>query len=164
MAIPKTRAELVEQLEMAYGKLDDELAQAGSSIAELDCVDAWTVQDLLAVRLWWTLRVVDWIEAGRRGEIPVTPAEGYRWKDTPQLNEQVVRDAKGLSYRAIRSRLERAVERVHRVIDELSDADLEQAGSFEWAGSYPLARWISMNTVRQYTTARTYVRRALRER
>ena len=33
----------------------------------------------------------------------------------------------------------------------------------DWAGNYPLSRWISINTARQYTTARTYLRRALRE-
>ena len=108
--------------------------------------------------------MVDWIEAGRRGEVPVTPAEGYRWKDTPRLNAQVVREAKKLSYRTVRSRLRQAFERVQQTIDGLSDEDLEEMGRFEWAGKYPLARWISMNTVRQYTTARTYVRRALRDR
>jgi hypothetical protein len=34
---------------------------------------------------------------------------------------------------------------------------------FGWAGKWPLARWISINTARQYTTARAYVRQLARE-
>jgi hypothetical protein len=48
-------------------------------------------------------------------------------------------------------------------IDSLSDPELLEAGAFEWAGKWPLARWISINTARQYDTARTFIRRALRQ-
>jgi hypothetical protein len=53
---------------------------------------------------------------------------------------------------------------VRRKIEELDDRELLEVGAFPWAGKYPIARWISLNTARQYTTARTYVRRALRRR
>jgi len=49
------------------------------------------------------------------------------------------------------------------MIDALDDNELLEPRVFEWAGSYPIARWISINTVRQYTTARTFIRRAVRE-
>jgi hypothetical protein len=48
-------------------------------------------------------------------------------------------------------------------IDGLDDTQLLEVGVFEWAGRYPISRWISLNTARQYTTARTFIRRALRE-
>lgn len=130
----------------------------------LACVDDWTVKDLLAVRVWWTENVIDWIEAGQRGEVPLTPAEGYRWKETPRLNADIVRKSRRESYRSLRKRLERGYERVMRTIDKLDDRELLGVGVYEWAGRYPLSRWLSINTARQYTTARTYVRRALRER
>lgn len=130
----------------------------------LACVDDWTVKDLLAVRVWWTENVIDWIEAGQRGEVPLTPAEGYRWKETPRLNADIVKKSRRESYRSLRKRLERGYERVMRTIDKLDDRELLGVGVYEWAGRYPLSRWLSINTARQYTTARTYVRRALRER
>ena len=45
----------------------------------------------------------------------------------------------------------------------LGDPELLEPGAFAWAGRYPIARWLSINTARQYTTARTFVRRTLRE-
>ena len=133
-------------------------------MGNLPCVDGWTVKDLLAVRVWWTENVVGWIETGRSGEVPITPAAGYKWQETPRLNADIVRAAQRESYRSIRKRLERGFAKVLDLIDELSDTELLEVGTFPWAGKYPISRWISLNTVRQYTTARTFVRRAIRER
>lgn len=164
MPIPNTRAELTDLTRSTFEKLRTELEAAGPRVGSLPCVDAWSVKDLLAVRVWWTENVIDWIEAGRRGETPITPAEGYPWKETPRLNADVVKAARRESYRSVRARLEQGFKRVMGTIDSLNDRELLEVGVFTWAGKYPISRWISINTARQYTTARTFIRRALRER
>lgn len=163
MPIPRTRLDLTEQLDSTFSKLRVELDNGGPRLGSLPCIEDWTVKDLLAVRAWWTENVVDWIETGRRGEIPITPAEGYKWKETPRLNADIVRAARRESYRSVRARLEQGFASVVKLIDELTDKELLYAGTFQWAGKYPISRWLSLNTVRQYTTARTFVRRAVRE-
>jgi hypothetical protein len=163
MPIPKTRVELTEQLHSTFGKLRSELDTGGSRLGNLPCVDNWTVKDLLVVRVWWTEKIVAWIERGRTGETPVTPAEGYKWNETPRLNADIVKASRPESYRSIRRRLEHGFAQVVILIDELSDRELLEVGIFPWAGKYPVSRWISINTVRQYTTARTFIRRAVRE-
>lgn len=163
MPIPKSRTELVDYVQSTWEKLRNELDAAGAGIGDLPCVDDWSVKDLLAVRVWWTEHVIDWVEAGRRGERPVTPAPGYRWKETPRLNADVVKESQSESYSEIRERLERGYERVMSVIGLLDDRELLETGVLPWAGNYPISRWISINTARQYFTARTFVRRALRE-
>ena len=163
MPIPKSRTELIDYVQSTFGKLQVELDAAGPGVGNIHCVDDWSVKDLLAVRVWWTESVIDWVEAGRRGECPITPAQGYRWKETPRLNANVVKKCRRESYRSIRSRLERVYERVMPAIDSLDDRELLEVGTFAWAGNYPVSRWISINTARQYTTARTLIRRALRE-
>lgn len=163
MPIPSTRLELTNLIRSTFEKLQQELDAAGPRAASLPCVDDWSVKDLLAVRLWWTEHVVGWIEAGRRGESPVTPAEGYRWRETPRLNHDIVRRARRVSYRTLRRRLELGYGRVMDTIDDLDDAELLEPGVFGWAGKYPVSRWLSINTARQYTTARSFLRRALKE-
>lgn len=163
MPIPKSRTELTNQIRTSYSKLRKELEDAGSSIAETPCVDDWSVKDLLAVRAWWTEHVIDWVEAGKRGEVPTTPAPGYRWNETPKLNADVVYKNRQSSYRAIRSRLEQGYQRAMDTINSLDDTELLEVGTFPWAGKYPISRWISINTTRQYITARKYIRRAMRE-
>ena len=164
MPIPKTRTELTDYLGSTYAKLRAELDAAGPRLGSMPCVDDWSVKDLLAVRVWWTEHVIDWVEAGIRGEKPVTPAEGYRWKDTPRLNADIVKSCRRDSYRSLRGRLAQGYPRAMQVIESLDDHELIDSGVFAWAGSYPISRSISINTARQYTTARTLIRRALRER
>lgn len=164
MPIPTNRAQLIEMVVSRFEKLDRELSEAGSGIGELSCVDDWKVKDLLAVRAWWTGSVVEWIEAGKRGEDLELPASGYTWQETPRLNADIVREAGSESYEEVLARLRTGYERVLSTIDALTDEELLRVGAFEWAGKWPLARWISINTVRQYETARTFVRRAARRR
>ena len=163
MPIPTTRAELVDQVSEAFVKLQKELQGAGSTIAPLVCVDNWSVKDLLAVRVWWTHAVIDWVEAGKQQRPINIPADGYRWNETPRLNGDIVAAADGDSYESILNRLEAGFERVMECVDSLSDAELLEAGAFSWAGKWPISRWISLNTARQYTTARSFIRRAIRE-
>ena len=162
MPIPTSRTELVDSIHVSWQKLQEEIEAAGPRLGSYPCVDDWSVKDLLSVRVWWTTSVLDWIEAGRLGEVPATPAEGYRWSETPRLNADIVRRNRRESFKAVCGRLKAGVERTLSVIDSLSDEELLDAGVFEWAGKYPLARWLSINTTRQYTTARTYVRRAVK--
>jgi hypothetical protein len=164
MPIPKTRRELTRQVTDAFSKLRRELDGVDAGAGDLQCVDEWSVKELLAVRAWWTESVVSWIEAGRRGEVLPLPAPGYAWNETPRLNADVVAAARSEPLGEIRARLEKGVERVLATIAALDDTELLEAGAFAWAGKWPIARWISMNTARQYTTARSFIRRTLRER
>lgn len=163
MPIPKTRKELKDLTRTNFEKLRSELAEAVTGVGDFHCIDDWTVKDLLAVRAWWTKKVIDWVEAGKCGERPVTPAEGYRWNETPRLNADIVKAAESETYDSVVERLELGFDRVMDTIDSLDDRELLEPGVFDWAGKYPISRWISINTARQYTTARTFVRRALRE-
>ncbi len=103
------------------------------------------------------------VPADRRGNVPTTPADGYDWNETPRLNADLVQKAHNQSYRAVRERLERGVIEVLTTTDLLDDTELLEVGVFEWAGKCPISRWLSINTARQYTTARTLIRRALRQ-
>jgi len=162
MPIPTSRAELVDQVSVSFARLRNELDSAGAGIAHLKCVDEWTVKDLLAVRSWWTHAVIDWVEAGRLAVTLMLPAAGYRWNETPRLNRDIVAEASNETYGLIIDRLEEGFSRVIPCIDSLNDQELLEAGVFTWAGRWPVSRWISINTARQYVTARTYVRRAVR--
>ena len=164
MPIPQTRSELVDSVRVTFKKLTDELDAAGPRIGNLHCVEDWSVKDLLIVRTWWTERVAEWVEAGMRGECPETPAVGYSWKETPRLNAEIVKQHRRESFKSVRQRLDNGCEKVLAVIDALDDNELLDVGIFEWAGRYPIARWISLNTTRQYTTARTFIRRAIRNK
>jgi hypothetical protein len=163
MPIPTTRKALNELVASTFEKLESELDAEGPEVGNLRCVDEWTVKDLLAVRAWWTESVVEWIEGGRRGESLTTPAQGYGWNETPRLNADIVSRARNEPYAAVRIRLRKGFESVLALIASLDERELLSPEVFPWAGKWPVSRWISINTARQYVTARTFIRRALRD-
>ncbi len=170
MAIPNTRQELTDQLEHSFGKFTSELDLLGPRGGKVVCVstgdgrektkDDWAVKDLIAVRVWWTEAVVGWIIDGQEGKQPELPAPGYRWRDTPQLNADVVKARRRTSFAAQRRRLDSGYAAVITLTRTLSDIELLRVGHFDWTGKYPVSRWLSINAVRQYTTAATFIRRA----
>jgi hypothetical protein len=137
------------------------LDKSGDSAGDLPCVDSWSIKDLLAVRAWWSERVVDWIEVGRVGGTLVLPAPGYKWTETPRLNAGIVSVCGPEPYESIRGRLRAAFQRVVAQIDSLTDRELFEVRVFPWAGKWPLSRWLSVNTARQYSTATALIRRAM---
>jgi len=139
MPIPKTRGELVRLIETEFQKLYAELQDVDAELANEICVDDWSIKDLLAVRLWWT--------------------QGYRWKETPRLNTDIISKSRSRSHKSIVVDLRRQYSRLLATVDGLKDKELLEIGAYKWAGRYPISRWLSINTARQYHTARTYVRR-----
>ena len=170
---PTTRAELLDLIASSYAKLRDEIDAAEPRAASLICFPEqdWTLHDVLAVRAWWTESVIEWIEAGRRGETFETPAPGFSWHETPELNARSVaaersraRRGKKAAFASLLERLDAGVEHLRALVAELAEDELFDKGHFAWAGNWPVARWTRVNTARQYQTARSALRKALRER
>ena len=164
MAIPKTRAELLEAIETTYGKLAEDLERVDARTSKEVCVDDWTIVDLLVVRTRWAEMVVEWIEAGKRGEVPPIPAKGYTWKETPRLNRDIIAGApKRRSWKATKEAFAASHDAVLEAIDGLSKRELERVGEFPWADKWPVLRWVSISTSTGYASARKYIRKVLRE-
>ena len=162
MPIPRTRQELVSALESSFDKLTEELAKVPSDSAGTICVDDWTIRDLIAVRHWWSQAVLGWIIAGKQGSVPDLPATGYRWNQTPALNAEIILRSADRTLDCLILDLSHTYEELSNCLAGLSDVELLEIGQFEWAGKHPICRWVSINTVRQYTTARSLIRRCLR--
>jgi hypothetical protein len=86
----------------------------------------------------------------------------YTCSQTPHLNAESVSQAADTPYAEVRMRLAAAHGKVLATMRELSASELLDASVYEWAGKRPVARWIALNTARQYTAARAHLRRALR--
>ncbi|MDV6272716.1 ClbS/DfsB family four-helix bundle protein [Rhodococcus erythropolis] len=163
MAQTLSREELANELDSAYSKLDVLLDGVGEAdLYDAIAVDGWTVHDVLAVRVWWAEAVSEWIAAGLRDENPQTPAAGYKWTQTPALNQSVVEASAGTSVRELRDRLEAAVKLLRRYVETLDDDQLLSVGVFSWTRTWPVSRWIAVNTITQYASLSKMVRRLLK--
>lgn len=162
-SIPKSRDDLIYLVETRFSKLKSELEQVSEQRSTLMCDEDFSIKDVLAVRLWWTRAVMEWIAAGRAGKAPVTPAEGYTWRETPALNKSIAAKSRKRRFAKICGDLAREQKRILRLIDSLSAEELTEPGYFEWAGKWPIMRWISISTSSQYDGARKLIRKALKQ-
>lgn len=163
MAQTLSREELASELDTAYSKLDALLESAAEAdVFDVVAVDAWTVHDVLAVRVWWAEAVVEWIGAGLRDQTPQAPAAGYKWTQTPALNQSVVEASAGTSVRELRDRLRAAVAALRRYVETLDEDQLLSVGVFSWTRTWPVSRWIAVNTITQYASLSKMIRRVLK--
>lgn len=163
MPIPKTRADLVRGMHDSDDKLAIDLARVTPSVAKDICVDDGSIVDLLTVRTRSAQMVVTWIEAGKAGDVPSTPAPGYRWSETPRLNADIIAAAPRRSWARVQADLHQAHHAVLQTVHATTDVQRHNVGVFVWAGKWPLTRWISISTTTGYRSARKYIRAALRQ-
>ena len=158
--IPKNRQDLQALLDRNFARLLDAVDDLSPQDARLMCDEQFSIKDILAVRLWWADAVTHWVQAGKRGERVAIPAEGYTWRQTPELNLCTARKSRKTSYATIKRRLIDSHNKVVALIDSLPDPELTQPGVFEWAGKWPVMRWISVSTSSQYDGARKLISKA----
>ena len=166
MPLPATRAELLERLRAARAKLDAEcegLSATDARRAELE--GEVSVCDLLAYQIGWGRRLLAWEEAERAGETPEMPAPGFGWKELGELARSFHREHRRRSLAWLRAEFTRTVEAIERFIESVDDAELFEPGARAWAGErWPLVKWIQVNTIAPYGSARTKIRRWKRGR
>lgn len=90
MPRPTSKEQLLNQAREEYTALTtylDTFAPEQKIMA--DVVGEWSVKDMVAHLTEWSQMVMSWYAAGKRGEMPHTPAEGYTWQQIPALNQKI---------------------------------------------------------------------------
>ncbi|MEO1009312.1 MAG: ClbS/DfsB family four-helix bundle protein [Planctomycetota bacterium] len=122
----------------------------------------WTVKDLFAHLTAWEGLFFGWHEAGLRGQTPAMPADGYKWNQTPQLNEAIWRAHEADPWHEVRNAFDRSFERVCVFVDDLDERDLLEPGRFEWTGKHPMVSYFGANTASHYASATKILQRWIR--
>ena len=113
--------------------------------AMLDHLDAdWTRKDVLAHLGAWERRVVELLDALRRGDTTI----GVR--DTDALNAEFLARDRDLPLRDVRVAERAAYEAMLAAIDGASDEELFDSRHFGWTEGDPFADWFRANGDEHY--------------
>jgi hypothetical protein len=123
--------------------------------------DGWTVHDLLAHLTAWEQMFLRWYREGRRGDRPALPAPGYKWGETPALNQAIWRAHRRESTSIVLTRFRASYREILALARRLPSADLLTAGRFAWTGKLPLSAYLGPNTCSHYRTATRILKRWL---
>ena len=165
MPLPSSKNELLEKLHSAYEKLDSEFNEIPLSLERKNEVgDGISCCDVLAYQIGWANLLLNWDKTELSGGIPKMPAENFKWNQLGSLAIYFYEGSHKKLLNQLRAEFKLAHSQLTNWIMSLSDMDLFELHQRQWAGEkWALVKWIQVNTIAPYQSARTKVRRFKRE-
>ncbi len=161
MPLPASHVELLEKLDAAYQKFDaefDDISEYDSQIKHLE--GKVSPADLIAYQIGWGECLLRWEATEKSGQQPDMPATGYKWNELGPLADSFYDAWRETELAAMRAEFSRLLGRLREWIESLDESELFTVGTRQWAGDkWPLAKWIQVNTIAPYISARTKIRR-----
>lgn len=163
MPRPSTKEQLLTEMQQERQALEaflatltpDEMTRPGA-IAE------WSVKDVLAHLIEWEQMVLAWYKAGRRGQTPHTPAEGYTWGQLPELNQRIYEKHKGRALDDVTRQFRASYRQMLKLVQGLTEEELFTPSLHAWMKKNTLAAYINSATSSHYRWARTEMRKGLK--
>lgn len=161
MPLPTSKQELLSYLQDAYEKLDNELDAVPKSMERDPQIEGdVSCCDVLAYQMGWAKLLLGWDRLESKGETPAMPADGYKWNELGQLAQSFYETQSSKSLDQLRAAFKHEYDAVTQWIASLSEDELFRLHQRQWAGEkWVLAKWIQVNTVAPYRSARAKIRR-----
>lgn len=162
MAVPQTKAELLNAMESGFAKLLSELASIPETLATTTDMEGhakgttMSVKDLVAYLTGWGELVLKWNRLRAAGEEPDFPETGYKWNELGKLAAKFYRDYDSLPYAQLLTRCETTHQALMSLVQSLDDDALYGR---PWYGKWSLGRMIQFNTASPYANARSRLRK-----
>jgi hypothetical protein len=113
----------------------------------------WTVHDLIAHLAEWQTMFLTWYADGEKELKPQMPAPGYKWNETPKLNEAIWEKHKSRTPAKVRADFDKGYERILALAQSLTESQLLKPGAFAWTGKNALVTYLSANSASHYRFA-----------
>lgn len=165
MPRPTSKTDLLQAINQERGALQallDTLSPEQMTVPGI--VGEWAVKDVLAHLTTWEQMVLGWHAAGLRGETPELPAPGFKWNQTPALNQQIYETHRDQPLDEVLAQFQASSAEILAVIEGLSNEDLFRAGRFAWTQKNTLGTYFVSATSSHYLWARTEIRKGLKAR
>jgi len=160
---PTTKPQLLAQAREEFDALTATINPLTSEqITEPGTVGEWSIKDVVAHLTEWAQMVMRWYAAGKKGETPQTPAEGYTWQQIPALNQRIYEQHRD-------DPLDEALANFHTthaaIVDMISGIDNEELFTskvYQWTKSTTLGAYFVSATCSHYVWARKEIRKGLK--
>lgn len=162
MAIPKNKTELLNQINMAYDKLIEDLNTIPTERTREIGIEGnvkgtqISVCDVVSYLIEWGKLVLKWHSKSLKNELIDFPETGYNWNQLGELAQSFQKKHSNDSYQSLLQLFNSTVNEIILVIKALDNDKLYLEN---WYKIYSFGRMIQLNTSSPYKTARTKIRR-----
>ena len=163
MPKPQTKPQIISESEKEHENLEQFLAALPpAQMTQPGVLGEWSVKDVLAHLYEWEQMVLGWLEAGRSGEHPHVPAEGYKWSQLPALNEKIRENYCQIPLDEMLKLFRGSYQQIMHTITSLSEEDLFTPGLYPWMNKNTLAAYFISATSSHYRWAYKEMRKGLK--
>jgi hypothetical protein len=165
MPLPNTKNELLSNLRQAYVKLDAEFDAIDLEYERINGIEGnVSCCDIVAYQIGWGNLLVGWEKLELAGKIPEMPAPGFKWNQLGELAKSFYEEQSKISLQELRKEFAELYQVLVDWINSLSEKELFQPKQRHWTGEkWAMVKWIQINTIAPYRSARTKVRRWKKE-
>jgi len=154
---------LISDIDKYYQKLIDILWKIPEQDRTKKVIDGTggkvSAADVIAYQIGWGKRLIEWYEAGVRGEMAVMPGDGFSKWDYTAIAHHFYQKYRYDGFKQQEREFEQVVKRLVSIIEyESQTGNLEKLGVWQWCTlqsgkQWPLAKWIRINTAAPYKRA-----------
>ena len=165
MAVPTTKAELLEAINTSFDKLNRDLLGVPPSLMDEQSLEGhakgtqMSVANLVAYLVGWNELVLKWLDRDAAGEPVDFPEAGFKWNDLGRLAQKFYRDYEDVPYPQLIERLAVVKARIVSLIEARGNDDLYRC---PWYEKWTMGRMIQFNTASPYANARGRLRKWLK--
>lgn len=165
MPRPTSKTDLLLAIEQERGALEALLETlTPEQMVEPGAVGDWSAKDVLAHLVEWEQMVLSWYRAGLRGEIPELPAPGYKWNQTPQLNQMIYEKHRDRLLSDVMEQFNDSHQEILGVIKALPDEELFTVGRYAWTQKNTMGAYFVSATSSHYLWARKEIKKGFKAR
>jgi uncharacterized protein (TIGR03083 family) len=162
MAKPATRIELLAETRAEREKLLTLLGSMTPAQLQASPGSGWSPKDIVAHLAEWERMLFGWYEAGRRGEKPAVPAEGYSWANLAQLNDRIYGQFRDRPLEAVLADWRTTSQQLIALAEKAPEDELFGKGRHAWTGRATLADYVRGCGADHYSWARREIRKSLK--
>ncbi|MEO9872056.1 ClbS/DfsB family four-helix bundle protein [Ekhidna sp.] len=100
------------------------------------------ISDVLAHLHEWNTMTLGWYEVGMTGEKPDMPAQGYSWKDLPDLNKKIWEKYQSITISKAKEMFNDSFKKLQEVIEKHTDEELFEKKKYKWTGTTSLGSYL----------------------
>ena len=165
MPRPTSKTDLLAAIKLERQALETTLeALTAEQMLEPGVAGEWSVKDVLSHLIEWQQMVLEWYRSGLRGEVPELPAPGYKWNQTPQLNQVIYEKHHDRPLDEVMEQFQASHGEILGVIHGLSNEELFTTGRYKWTQKNTLGAYFVSATSSHYLWARNEIRKGLKAR
>jgi hypothetical protein len=165
MPLPTTKAELIESLSQAYTKLDSEFDVVNSECEKQNGIEGnISCCDVVSYQIGWANLLMGWEQQESEGKRPEMPAKGFKWNQLGDLAQSFYVKNSKKSLSQLRVEFNESYQELVTWIESLTEEELFERHQRKWTGDkWAIVKWIQVNSIAPYRSARTKVRRWKKE-